>query len=450
MKRFFLMMLSVFTVLNIVLFSELTFAQMDQMKGMAGGKMPMPAPGNNTPEGQVPVMLTPHKQKLVGVKTQPVRQKTMNKLIRAIGRVAYNERTLTTVTTKIEGWIEDLTIDATGMAVKKGKALFSVYSPKLLQTQEEYLLAISSAKKMNNKMGSGVMAQASRKRLLLWDVKPAQIQRLEKRGEVIRALPVLSPASGIVTEKMALNGMYVKPGMALYKIADLSQVWVLVDIYEHELPWIKTGQMAELTLTSLPGEFFKGKITYIYPYLNEESRTATIRIELDNKKGQFKPGMYANVALSIEAAEGLLVPESAVLDSGLRQVAFVRQAGGRFEPRVITIGLRLNNEVQVLSGLAEGEAVVTHGTFLIDSESKLMASMEGMMGLVGMGDWKMEGSKMGGMEGMDMGGMNMDDKKMDGMDMNRGDQKIDGMPMGQSPPMKMKEMNMKDMPEQKK
>ncbi|NOY83759.1 MAG: efflux RND transporter periplasmic adaptor subunit, partial [Nitrospirae bacterium] len=242
MKRFFLMMLSVFTVLNIVLFSELTFAQMDQMKGMAGGKMPMPAPGNNTPEGQVPVILTPHKQKLVGVKTQPVRQKTMNKLIRAIGRVAYNERTLTTVTTKIEGWIEDLTIDATGMAVKKGKALFSVYSPKLLQTQEEYLLAISSAKKMNNKMGSGVMAQASRKRLLLWDVKPAQIQNLEKRGEVIRALPVLSPASGIVTEKMALNGMYVKPGMALYKIADLSQVWVLVDIYEHELPWIKTGQ----------------------------------------------------------------------------------------------------------------------------------------------------------------------------------------------------------------
>jgi len=223
-----------------------------------------------------------------------------------------------------------------------------------------------------------------------------------------------------VTEKMALNGMYVKPGMALYKIADLSKIWVLVDIYEHELPWIKTGQMAELTLASLPGEVFQGKISYIYPYLNEQSRTATLRIELDNKKGQFKPGMYANVAFSVKAAEGLLVPESAVLDSGLEQVAFVKKAGGRFEPRVIKIGLRLNHEVQVLSGLAEGEEVVTHGTFLIDSESKLMASMEGMMGLVGMGDWKMEGSKMGGMEGMDMDGMDMKgmgDKKMDGMNM---------------------------------
>ena len=366
-------------------------------------------------------MLTPHKQKLVGVKTQAVRQKTMNKLIRTIGRVDYNERTLTTVTTKIEGWIEEITVDATGMAVKKGKPLFSVYSPKLLQTQEEYLLAISSAKKMNNKMGSGVMASASRKRLLLWDVKPEQIRNLEKRGEVIRALPVLSPASGIVTEKMALNGMYVKPGMALYKIADLSKVWIFVDIYEHELPWIKIGQMAELTLVSLPGKVFQGKTTYIYPYLNEKSRTATIRIELENKTGQFKPGMYANVSFSVKAAEGLLVPESAVLDSGLRQVVFVAKAGGMFEPRVIKVGLRLNHEVQILRGLAEGEEVVTHGTFLIDSESKLNASMEGMMGLVGMGDWKMEGSKMGGMDmdGMDMGDMDMSDKKMDGMKMNK-------------------------------
>ena len=438
MKRFFLMVLGLFIALNIVVFSERIFAQMDQMKGMESGKMNMPMPmqktssGNKAPEGQVPVTLTPHKQKLVGVKTQPVRQKTMNKLIRTIGRVDYNERTLTTVTTKIEGWIEDLDVDATGMAVKKGAPLFSVYSPKLLQTQEEYLLAIASAKKMNNKMGSGVMAQASRKRLLLWDVKPEQIRNLERRGEVIRALPVLSPASGIVTEKMALNGMYVKPGMTLYKIADLSKVWVLVDIYENELPWIKTGQMAELTLASLPGEVFQGKVTYIYPYLNGQSRTATIRIELDNKKGQFKPGMYANVAFSVPATEGLLVPESAVLDSGLQQVAFVAKAGGRFEPRVITVGLRFNNEVQVLSGLAEGEEVVTHGTFLIDSESKLMASMEGMMGLVGMGDWKMEGSKMGGMEGMDMdgmdmGGMDMENKKMDGMDM--GNQTMKEMPM---------------------
>ena len=391
---------------------------MKDMKNMKDGKMEMSMPGmssgNKAPEGQVPVTLTPHQQKLVGVKTQPVRKKVMNKVIRTIGRVDYNERTLTTVTTKIEGWIEDLSVDATGMAVKKGQALFSVYSPKLLQTQEEYLMAFKAKK------GSALLASASRRRLRLWDVTAGQIRDLEKRGKVIRALPVLSPAAGIVTEKTALTGMYVKPGMALYKIADLSKVWVLADIYEHELPWVRTGQMAEITFASLPAEVFQGKVTYIYPYLNEGSRTATIRIELDNKKGRLRPGMYGNVAFAVPANEGLLVPETAVLDSGLRRVAFVAKANGRFEPRVIKTGMRLNHEVQVLEGLAEGERVVTHGTFLIDSESKLMASMEGMMGLVGMGDWKMEGSKMGGMDGMDMDmDMDMDGMEMDGMEMDK-------------------------------
>ncbi len=406
MKRSFFVALLIFVVLNASSNGRAAFAQMDQMKDMGGKKIKMPmkqsASGNKTPEGQVPVMLTPHKQKLVGVKTRIVSQKPMKKMIRTIGRVDYNERTLTTVTTKIEGWIEDLSVDATGMAIKKGKPLYSIYSPKLLQTQEEYLLAFKAQKKMKRIKDGGGLASASRRRLLLWDVTETQVRDLEKRGKVIRALPVLSPASGIVTEKMALSGMYVKPGMALYKIADLSKVWVLADIYEHELPWVKKGQIAEVTLAAFPGQVFEGEVTYIYPYLNENTRTATLRIELKNKEGQLKPGMYANVVFSAAATEGLLVPESAVLDSGLRQVAFVAKAGGVFEPRVVRIGKRLNHEVQVLAGLAEGEEVVTHGTFLIDSESKMMASMEGMMGLVGMGDWKMEGSKMGGMD-MQMG-----------------------------------------------
>ncbi len=409
MKRFFVVRLLSCVVLNMSPFGGAAFAQMDQMKGMEGGKMSLPmsqtSSGNKVPEGQVPVMLTPHKQKLVGIKTKAVRQKVMTKRIRTIGRVDYDERTLTTVTTKIEGWIEALTVDATGMAVKKGKPLFSVYSPKLLQTQEEYLLAFKTQKKMKQKKVRENLISASRRRLLLWDVTPQQVRELEKRGKVIRALPVLSPASGIITEKMALPGMYVKPGMALYKIADLSKVWVLVDIYEHELVWIELGQLSELTLASLPGQVFRGKVTYIYPYLNEGSRTATLRIELDNKDGKLKPGMYANVTFTIKAAEGLVVPESAVLDSGLRQVAFVAKAGGLFEPRVIKTGRRFNHEIEILEGLEAGEQVVTQGTFLIDSESKLMASTEGMMGLVGMGDWKMEGSKMGG---MDMGDGKMD------------------------------------------
>lgn len=397
MKRSFLLMLLIFVALQISPFRNTVIAQMDQMQ------MSMP---KTAPAGQVPVMLTPQKQKLVGVQTQTVRQKVINKVVYIIGRVDYNERTLRTVTTKIEGWIENMTVDARGMSVKKGSTLFSVYSPKLLQTQEEYLLAFKAQKRTGAKGRN--LASASRKRLALWDVSPQQIRDLEKRGKVTRAFPVLSPASGIVIEKMALTGMYVKPGMPLYKIADLSTVWVLADIYEHELPWVKIGQIADITLTALPGRVFQGEINYIYPYMNENSRTATLRIALDNQDGLLKPGMYADVKIVVPAEETLVIAESAVLDSGLRQVVFIAKPGGIFEPRLIKIGRRIHHEVQVLEGLSEGEEVVTHGTFLIDSESKLNASMEGMMGLVGMGDWKMEGSRMGGMDGMDMRGMNMD------------------------------------------
>lgn len=414
MKRYSFIGLSVFVAFNLLPFSRAAVAQMNQMQGMDGGKMPMPqsAPGGQRPAGQVPVMLTPDKQKRVGVKTEPVRQKIMEKVVRTVGRVDYNERALSTVTTKIEGWIEALAVDATGMAVKKGAPLFSVYSPKLVQTQEEYLLAFKAQEKGRN------LVSASRRRLMLWDVTAKQVRDLEKRGEVIRALPVLSPASGIVTEKMALAGMYVKPGMPLYQIADLSKVWVLADIYEHELSWLQIGQNAELSFAAWPGQTFRGNVSYIYPYLNKGSRTATLRIELDNQDGRLKPGMYADVKITASATEAFVVPESAVLDSGLRQVVFVAKAGGMFEPRIIQIGQRLNHEVQVLEGLKAGEHVVTHGTFLMDSESKMTASMEGMMGLVGMGDWKMEGSKMGGMdmEGMDMGGMKMDGMKMEQTD----------------------------------
>ncbi len=409
MKRSLVAVLSAFVLLNIFYFFGGATAQMSGMKDTGEKKMQMKMPMDqkaaNRPEGQVTVKLSAHKQKLVGVKTAPVSMKMLQKVIHTMGRVDYNERHLATITTKIEGWIEELNIDATGMSVKKGEALFSVYSPKLVQTQEEYLLAIASAKKMKHKMGQGVMASASRRRLLLWDVKPEQIRQLEKRGEILRALPIFSSASGVVTEKTALAGMYVKPGMTLYKIADLSTVWVYVDIHEHELSLIKVGQNARVALTALPGISLEAQVSTIYPYLNENTRTATVRLELDNQDGNLKPGMYADVTFDILMTKALVVPESAVLDSGLRQVAFVAKSGGLFEPRVIKVGRRLNHEVEILEGLSQGEEVVTHGTFLIDSESKLMASMEGMMGLVGMGDWKMEGSKMGG---MDMGGMKMD------------------------------------------
>jgi len=406
-------------------------AQMDQMDGMDSEKMKMPMktpmkkPDGAGPEGQVPVTLTPHKQRLIGVKTVTVTEKALETVIRTIGRVDYDETTLTTITTKIEGWIEDLSVNATGMRVTKGEPLFSVYSPKLVQTQEEYLLARQVSKKIKVQQGGGGLAAASRRRLLFCDVTPKQIRDLEASGKIVRALPILSPVGGVVTEKMALRGMYVKPGMPLYKIADLSQVWIYADIYESDLPLIKVGQEATVTLSYLPGESFQGKVTTIYPYLNEARRTATARLVLDNADGKLKPGMYANVEITAPVTKGLAVPESAILDSGLRQVAFVAKAGGLFEPRVVKVGPRINHDIIVLEGLTEGDKVVTHGTFLIDSESKMMASMEGMMGLIGMGDWKMEGSKMGemdmggmemkGMPKKDMNSMNMKDKEMEGM-----------------------------------
>ncbi|MFQ5780079.1 MAG: efflux RND transporter periplasmic adaptor subunit [Nitrospiria bacterium] len=408
-----------------------SLGQMDQMGGMDSEKkkmpmkMPMKKPDGAGPEGQVPVTLTPHQQRLIGVKTVTVMEKALETVIRTIGRVDYDETTLTTITTKIEGWIEDLSVDATGMTVEKGKPLFSVYSPKLVQTQKEYLLARQASKKIKVQQVDGGLATASRRRLLLWDVTPKQIRDLEARGEIVRALPILSPAGGVVTEKMALQGMYVKPGMPLYKIADLSQVWIYADIYESELPLIKVGQKATVTLSYLPGERFQGEVTYIYPYLNEARRTATVRLVFDNADGKLKPGMYANVEITAPVTKGLAVPESAILDSGLREVAFVAKAGGMFEPREVKIGQRINHDVVILNGLNAGEKVVTRGTFLIDSESKMMASMEGMMGLIGMGDWKMEGSKMGE---MDMGGMEMKGMpKKDIKDMDMKDKGMEGM-----------------------
>ncbi|MFQ5780910.1 MAG: efflux RND transporter periplasmic adaptor subunit, partial [Nitrospiria bacterium] len=231
-----MIVLTGFWVLGVSLAQMDRMGDMDSKKMKMPMKMPMKKPDGAGPEGQVPVTLTPHQQRLIGVKTVTVTEKALETVIRTIGRVDYDETTLTTITTKIEGWIDDLSVDATGMRVEKGKPLFSVYSPKLVQTQEEYLLARKVSKKTKVRQGGGGLAAASRRRLLLWDVTPTQISNLEARGEIVRALPILSPASGVVTEKMVLRGMYVKPGMPLYKIADLSQVWIYADIYESELP----------------------------------------------------------------------------------------------------------------------------------------------------------------------------------------------------------------------
>ncbi len=371
-------------------------------------------------------MLSPQKQELLGIKTSAVEKKRLGKVIRTVGRVDYNETRLTTVTTKVSGWIEALHVDFSGRAVQKGEPLFSLYSPELVQTQEEYLLARKTLEKVKDsplsdtRRGAMDLVEAGRSRLLLWDITAQQVAELETRGQAIRTIPILSPVQGFVTEKMAIKGMHVKPGVALYQIADLSTIWVYADIYEVDLPLLKIGQKAAVYLSYLPGKEFEGRVVYIYPYLNEVSRTATVRLELSNPGQKLKPGMYADVEVGTATREALVVPETAILDSGLRQMTFVAKGKGMFEPREVKVGPRISHDVVVLEGLTEGERVVTHGTFLMDSESKMMSAMEGMMGLIGMGDWKMEHSKMGEMEmknvpGMDMPGTDMKDEGMEKM-----------------------------------
>jgi Cu(I)/Ag(I) efflux system membrane fusion protein len=358
------------------------------------------------PPTQATIHLSPAQRQMIGVTSATVEQTTLKKTIRAVARVDFDERRLTDVTFKIGGWVQDLFVDYTGRRVHKGEPLLTLYSPDLVTSQEEYLLALHTRDQLAQsslpeaRNGSHRLVEAARRRLLLWDLTPRQIQALEERGTPQTYLTLTAPASGIVVEKMVVNGMRVEPGMKLYRIADLSNVWLYADIYEHEVSLVRVGQTVATSLASYPGETFHGKIIYIYPYLDTQTRTNRIRLEFANLEGTLKPGMYANSEIEIDLGTPLTVPDSAVLQSGLRQLVFVDQGQGVFTPREIKVGVKADSHFVVLDGLAAGERVVTSGNFLLDSESKLQSatSMMGMMGALGMADWKMESARP-----MDMG-----------------------------------------------
>ncbi len=353
------------------------------------------------------VMLTPAKEKLIGVKTDTVKTMRLVKTILASGRIDYDESRLTEINLRIGGWIERLYADRTGIYVTKGEPLFTIYSPQLIPAQEEFLIT--------GKSGFADADSGSAKRkLLLLGVSESQIDDLRKKGVPSNYTAIISPVSGYVIYKSVLEGGHVKPGETLFRIADISRVWVLADIYESDIPFVKVGQKADISVTSLPGKRLAGKITYLYPYLSPRTRSMKARIELENIDEKLKPEMYANVRVKVNLGKRLAVPQSAVLDSGLRKIVFIRTGAGTFAPREIETGSPVGNHRPVLSGLKEGEIVVSSAAFFLDSESKLTATMEGMMGLIGMGDWKMEAAKM---SEMDMGGMDMKGKNMKGMDM---------------------------------
>jgi Cu(I)/Ag(I) efflux system membrane fusion protein len=373
-------------------------AAMD-MPGMGKEQQRKPAPveeavGPETPleSDGVPgiVTIAPERLQTIGVKYEPVARRPLEKIIRTVGRVAVDERKLAKVTIKFHGWIEQLFVSATGDHVKKGQQLFTIYSPDLVATQEEYLLALQGRKQMGESefpevaRGSQDLLEATKRRFQLWDITADHVRELEKTGKVLKALPIHSPITGTVIKKEALAGAHVEPGQELYTIADLSRVWILADIYEYELSFVKAGQQAAVTLSYDPSTVLTGHVSFIYPTLDPKTRTAKVRFELDNRDEKLKPDMYANVELRVTLGTKLAIPQEAIIESGQKQVVFLHHGGGKLEPRLIKTGMKTGEWTEVLEGLKEGEHVVTSANFLIDSESRLKSVVEGMGGMPGM------------------------------------------------------------------
>lgn len=323
----------------------------------------------------------------IGVTFEETKYRLMEEHIRTVGRVETDERFIAQVNIKIEGWIDQIYVNTTGQHVKKGQILFSLYSPELVATQQEYLLALQSAKSLGNSefpevaTGAKSLLDVTRRRLALWDIEKYHLRDLERTGAVLRTLPIHAPLTGTVITKTALAGMHVNPGDQLYTIADLTKIWVLADIYEYELPLIKLGQTASVSLSYAPQNQYQSRIEFIYPTVDPETRTAKVRFELDNPAEIFKPGMFANVELNVPLGNRLAVPKNAVLESGERQIIFIHQGGGKLEWRSVKTGQRSGDWIEILEGLNEGEHIVTSANFLLDSESQLKNAVGGMQGM---------------------------------------------------------------------
>ncbi len=334
------------------------------------------------------IEISPEKQQLIGVKTTVIAVRPLVRAIRTVGRIEYDEKKVATVNTKFECWIEKLYVDYTGRYVKKGEPLAEVYSPELIATQQEFINVLRWAKKPaapgpdagdGDGLGIGkmisrdseMMVEAAKQRLRLWDISDGQIRKIEESGKPVKTLTIYSPVSGYVVQKAALKGMRVMPGEKLFDIADLSTVWIIADIYEDELPELRSGDTARIALSYIPGREFVSKIDYIYPTLSGETRTAKARFTIPNPRMQLKPQMYANVVIKVNLGKRLCIPDDAVIDTGTREVVYVDKGDGYFEPREVLLGLRGEGYREVLAGLKAGEKVASAATFLIDSEAQL-------------------------------------------------------------------------------
>lgn len=321
------------------------------------------------------VRVDPTRRQLIGVKTGYVRQENLQVVIRALGVVTYDETRLRDIALKFNGWVGQLHADAIGKVVKEGEPLFTVYSPELLAAQEEYLeiLRRDSRAKASDQQHR---IEAARRRLRLWDLRDTQIHELEKRGTALEYVPILSPVNGVVIDKQIVAGSAFRMRQQLLRIADVSRVWVEAQVYDFELPLIKAGMKAEVILPDLQDREFEARVDYVYPFMEGDTHTAKVRVVLENADGLLRPAMYAEVRLTAQLGQRLLVPESAVLYSGRNRVVFLVVGDGRYAPRKIKTGQRNRQWIEVLEGLAEDDMVVTSGTFLIAAESKLKAGLD--------------------------------------------------------------------------
>lgn len=343
--------------------------------------------GEENLSGGSTITIDPVVVQNIGVRTADVEVKRLRREIRTVGHVDYNEENLYRVNIKFSGWVERLYVDETGQEVRKGQPMLEIYAPDLVATQEEYLLAYKNAQKLKasdipevRKSGEELLA-AARQRLLYWDITEEQIRRLEESGEVVKRMTLYAPANGIVIHKNVENGTFVKPGMDLYRLADLSTVWVYAHLYEYEVPWVRVGDEVELESPYIPGIIYKGRVDYIYPYLDKKTRDVKVRILVPNPGLRLKPEMYVNVRFLHELSEpGPVVPSEAVIRTGRRNIVFIALGGGRFEPREIILGAEgENGEYQVLAGLKGGEKIVTSAQFLLDSESRIQEAIQKMI-----------------------------------------------------------------------
>ena len=350
---------------------------------MSGAGAPMAV----SPSRDASIVIDPVTIQNIGVQTAAVRERPLTRSIRTVGHLDYNEEMYSRINVKYAGWIEKLHVNETGQRVAAGDPMVDIYSPELVAAQEEYLLAFRNVKNLENSTfehitrGAQSLLDASKRRLLYWDVTEGHIRELEERGTITRTLTIYAPSKGIVVERMAELGMRVTPGMDMYRMADLSSIWAFAHVYDADAPWLSPGLPAEMELPYNPGKVYRGRIDYIYPYLDRTSRDIKIRLVFPNRNLELKPQMYANIRLSARSERPVLViPGNAVIHSGERNVVFVALEGGKFEPREVTLGMEgRDGYVQAASGVSAGEQVVTSAQFLIDSESRLQDAIQKML-----------------------------------------------------------------------